>query len=371
MWLAITAFVVVNSLIVRVRELLRRQAAHPPRQDHVRSVALAAAVLLQMLACSGTPLPAGAAGCPRTGTTVGDAAQLAAALRTAASGGVILLAPGTYAGHFVASTSGTADAPITLCGSRDATIDGGAVSTGYTLHLDGASWWRLVGFTVRGGQKGVVTDHASHVLISGLFVHGVGDEGIHLRSSSSDDTIEHVVVRDTGRLSAGLGEGIYVGSAGANWCRYSACGPDTSDRDVIRNSDVSQTTAENIDIKEGTTGGTIAGNRLSGAGMDPAVATAWVNVKGNDWTISGNVGERSVRDGFQVHQVAAGWGYRNVFRGNRAAVDGPGYGIYVQSASLATLLACDNAATGAGSGLSNASCCSSITAVRGLALARS
>jgi hypothetical protein len=297
-----------------------------------------------------------AAGCPASGPAVAGAAQLAAALKAAAPGTAILLAPGTYAGHFVASTSGTADAPISLCGSRDAILDGGDVRTGYALHLDGASWWRLVGFTVQGGQKGVVTDHASHVLVSGLFVHGVGDEGIHLRSASSDDTIDGVVVRDTGRLRARFGEGIYVGSAHSNWCQYSACGPDTSDRDVIENSDVSQTTAENIDVKEGTTGGTISGNRLSGAGMDPSAAAAWVNVKGNDWTISGNVGQRSVRDGFQVHQVASGWGLRNVFQGNQAAVDGPGYGIYVERASLQTRLACDNTATGAGSGLSNARC---------------
>jgi hypothetical protein len=57
-----------------------------------------------------------------------------------------------------------------------------------------------------------------------------------------------------------------------------------------------------------------------------------------------------------VHRVYAGWGEQNVFRGNRAAVDGPGFGFYVQHASLGTLLACDNTATGAGAGLSNVRC---------------
>jgi len=294
-------------------------------------------------------------GCPG-GRTITSGTQLQAALKAAAPGDVLLLAPGTYAGHFVATASGTATAPITLCGSRDAIIDGGSIKTGYGFHLDGALWWRLVGFTVQGGQKGVVTDHADHDLISGLFVHGVGDEGIHLRSFSSDDVVEDVVVRDTGLLHARFGEGIYVGSARANWCQYSGCGPDTSDRDVIRGSDIAQTTAENIDIKEGTTGGTIEGNRLSGAGMVPAAATAWVNVKGNEWTVTGNVGQQSVRDGFQVHEILSGWGERNVFGGNTAAVDGPGYGFYVQHASLATRLGCDNAASGAGSGLSNIRC---------------
>ena len=141
-----------------------------------------------------------------------------------------------------------------------------------------------------------------------------------------------------------------------NWCTYTACQPDASDRNLIKGNDVSQTTAENIDIKEGTTGGIVDGNHLSGVGMVASAATAWVNVKGNGWTITGNVGERSIGDGFAVHRVQDGWGERNVFRGNHAAVDGPGYGIYVQHSSLATLLTCDNTATGARSGLSNVDC---------------
>jgi hypothetical protein len=297
-----------------------------------------------------------AAGCPATGKSVADAAQLGRALASATPGTAIVMVPGTYAGHFVASVSGTSGAPITLCGPRQAVIDGGSIQAGYAVHLDGASWWRLVGFTVQGAQKGVVTDHANHVLLSGLYVHGVGDEAIHLRSFSSDDTVEGVVVRDTGHLRTKFGEGIYIGSAHSNWCKYSSCGPDASDRDVIRDNDVSQTTAENIDIKEGTTGGVVVGNHLSGVGMVSSAATAWVNAKGNGWKITGNVGQQSVGDGFQVHQVYPGWGEQNVFRGNHASVNGPGYGIYVQHRSLATVLTCDNTATAAESGLSNISC---------------
>jgi len=114
----------------------------------------------------------------------------------------IALAPGIYPGRFVASVSGTASEPITLCGGRDAIIDGGAIKSGYAFHVSGASWWNLVGFAVRGGQKGVVTDHASHVLISGLYVHDVGDEAIHLRAMSTDNTVE--VEKDVPRLASGV-----------------------------------------------------------------------------------------------------------------------------------------------------------------------
>jgi hypothetical protein len=256
----------------------------------------------------------------------------------------------------VATTSGTADAPITLCGSKDSVLDGGSIKLGYTLYLNGASWWRLIDFSVQGGQKGVVTDHATHDLISGLNVHDIGDEAIHLRSFSTDNIVEGNTVRSTGLLRAKFGEGIYVGTANSNWCKYTSCAPDNSDRNVIRNNDISQTTAENIDIKEGTTGGQIIDNMLSGDGMASGAASAWVNVKGNDWTVTGNVGRHSMKDGFQVHRVYAGWGLRNIFRSNKAEVDGPGFGFYVQFAALAAVIACDNVAIGAASGLSNTKC---------------
>lgn len=294
--------------------------------------------------------------CAPNGLLVSTSAQLQAVLTSAVPGAHIRVAPGSYAGHFVTKASGTAGAPITLCGSRSAVLDGGGTASGYTLYLDTASWWTLSGFTIEGGQKGVVTDHAQHNVIAGLLVQNIGDEGIHLRSASSDNVVEGVTVRNTGLHDTKFGEGIYVGSAVKNWCKYSACGPDRSDRNVIRDNNVAQTTAENIDIKEGTTGGEILDNQLSGVGMVASAATAWINVKGNDWLVKGNVGIQSLKDGFQVHQILAGWGEGNVFETNTATVDGPGYAIYVERASLGTRVSCDNAAIHAGSGLSNTVC---------------
>ena len=62
--------------------------------------------------------------------------------------------------------------------------------------------------------------------------------------------------------------------------------------------------------------------------------------------------------GYQVHQVYPGWGIGNVFTGNRAQVNGPGYGIYVQSKRLQTVVSCDNAVTAAGNGFSTLPCSS-------------
>jgi hypothetical protein len=295
-------------------------------------------------------------GCSVAGTVVSTADQLTSALTAPAPGTVINLAPGTYSGQFVTTASGTEAAPITLCGPRSAILDGGTIKLGYTFHLNGASWWKLIGFTVQNGQKGVMTDHANHNLIANLLVQNIGDEGIHLRGFSSDNTVQGNVVRNTGLLVKKFGEGIYVGTANKNWCKWSNCVPDKSDRNVVRGNDVAQTTAENIDIKEGTTGGLIDGNHLNGAGMVSSAATSWINVKGNAWTVTNNVGVQSNQDGFSVHRVYSGWGEGNIFRGNTATVDGPGYGIYVQSHSLGTTVACDNVAINAGSGLSNMGC---------------
>lgn len=295
--------------------------------------------------------------CKRRGAVrVASADALSAAISDAKPGEMISLAPGTYVGEFVATASGRTDAPITLCGSRASILEGESIRHGYVVYLKDVSWWRLEGFSVLGGQKGVVADQATHDLFYGLYVHGTGDEAIHLRAFSSHDVVSHCVIRHTGLLVQFFGEGIYVGSANKNWCRYTSCKPDRSDDDQLVDNNVADTTAENIDIKEGTTGGLILGNQLDGIGMVASAATSWINVKGNDWTIKDNTGITSAGDGFAVHQVYPGWGIGNVFIGNRAEVDGRGVGIYVQSSSLKTVVACNNTVVKASGGLSNQPC---------------
>jgi Right handed beta helix region len=311
----------------------------------------------QSPAAPATPAAASTGNCGR-GTVVSTASQLRAALTLARPGETIALSAGIYQGDFEATTSGTSSAPITLCGPRSAVLEGDGINSGYTFYLDHASWWRVENFTVEGGQKGVMTDYATHDLIYGLYVHGTGDEAIHLRSFSSYDTVSHNTIRDTGLLVAFYGEGIYVGSAHDNWCRYTGCQPDGSDYDTIIGNNIADTTAENIDIKEGTVGGVIEDNHFDGTGMVASAATSWVNVKGNDWTITGNSGIDSIDNGLSVHQVYPGWGIGNVFRDNQIVVNGPGYGIYVQSKHLDTVVACDNTVAGAQRGFSSISCSS-------------
>ena len=191
-----------------------------------------------------------------------------------------------------------------------------------------------------------------------LEVYNVLEEGIHLRTFSSRNIVERCWVHDTGKgPNPHYGEGIYLGSANNNWCTYTDCGPDNSDFNVVRANRIGpNTTAEAIDVKEGTTGGQILDNVMDGSGMvNPDGADSWIDVKGNGYLLEGNRGENSPRDGFQVHQAVAGWGMDNVFRRNAAVVNAEGYGINVHTGQ-GNLVACDNVAQNAGAGLSNVTC---------------
>src|SRR5699024_11809836 len=105
--------------------------------------------------------------CPEATKTVTDAGTLRTALESALPGDVIRLEPGTYEGEFVAQPAGTQEEPITLCGDQYAVLDGGASDGGYTLHLDGASHWHLLGFQVTGAQQGVRVDGTAHTVTEG------------------------------------------------------------------------------------------------------------------------------------------------------------------------------------------------------------
>jgi hypothetical protein len=291
--------------------------------------------------------------CPEATSTVSDASGLEDALAGAEPGDTIELDDGTYAGNFGTTVSGTADEPIFLCGSADAVIDGGDIEGDYAFHLDGAKYWRLVGFTVSGGQKGVVADGTVGSVIQGLTVTGTGDEAIHLRSDSTDNVVLDNTISDTGNRNDKYGEGVYVGSAVSNWCTYTDCQADRSDRNVVKGNTISDTSSESVDIKEGTTGGLVVDNTFDGAGMTGA--DSWVDVKGNNYLIQGNTGTNAEKNGMQTHQILPGWGDFNVFSGNHLDVGSSDYAIasWPEESNVVT---CDNTFANAAEGLSNIPC---------------
>lgn len=299
--------------------------------------------------------------CPYSGlrtVAVASAAQLTAALQNALPGDVIVMGDGTYTGNFFATRSGTAEQRIVLCGSRSTVIQTGSTSTlGFALSVR-ASYWTLAGFTVTNAQQGVAVEGGTRNDITNLAVHGTGQEAIKLYKVSTYNTVQNNRIYNTGLWNAEWGEGVYVGSYYGHWPQYSGGQPDASNyNQVLNNQFGPDVRAEHIDVKEGTTGGIIQSNHFDGRGMvrSQTWVDSWVEIKGNGYTVSGNTGAASLRDGFQSYEVLSGWGYNNTFAGNVADVQSTGYGFRVDNGH-GHVVRCSNQVTNAGSGYANIAC---------------
>ncbi|WP_327175160.1 right-handed parallel beta-helix repeat-containing protein [Streptomyces sp. NBC_01335] len=289
--------------------------------------------------------PADAAGV----VDVSTAKQLKAALAAAVPGDTIHLADGTYTGNFKVTVPGTAGARITLTGSSAAVL---TASGGYGLYLNGASYWTVQGVTVTGGQKGIVTDSANGVVIDSVTVHDLDMEGVHFRTSSKDGVIRNSRIYDTGHDGRGMGEGVYVGTAGDL--------TDNSDRVLITDNTIGPGVGgENVDIKEGTTGARIIGNTFDGSGLTGAnYDDSWVDVKGNGVLVQGNTGSLTTNTGYETHTQQPGWGCGTVFRDNASDLTGAtgalrlAINVTANTPSCTTTVYSDNTVTG-GAGLTN------------------
>ncbi|PCG83940.1 sheath polysaccharide-degrading enzyme [Streptomyces sp. WZ.A104] len=312
-----------------------------------------AVLLAASLATGWLALTSTASASPTTNTAavidVSTAAQLKSALTSASPGDTIRLADGTYTGNFKATRPGTSGARITLTGSSRAVLTAGG---GYGLHLNGASYWTVQGVTIKGGQKGIMADAARGVVIDSVTVHDLDMEGVHFRTSSRNGVLKNSRIYDTGLNGRGMGEGVYVGSAG-----------DLSDRSdnvqILNNTIGPGVGGENIDIKEGTTGARIIGNTFDGSGLTGAnYDDSWVDVKGNNVLVEGNKGSRTTNNGYETHTQQSGWGCGTVFRDNTSNLSGATGGrqlainVTNNSAGCRTTVYASNTVTG-GKGLTN------------------
>ncbi|WP_328889575.1 right-handed parallel beta-helix repeat-containing protein [Streptomyces sp. NBC_00316] len=279
----------------------------------MRTRTLLPALLATVLATSGPDLTSATTAGAATVVDVSTAAELKAALAAVVPGDTVRLADGTYTGNFKATVPGTPSARITLIGSSGAVL---TANGGYGLYLNGASYWTVQGVTVTGGQKGIVADAANGVVIDSVTVHDLDMEGVHFRRSSADGVIRNSRIHDTGHDGRGMGEGVYVGTAGDL--------TDRSDRvQIINNTIGPGVGGENVDIKEGTTGASIIGNTFDGSGLTGAnFDDSWVDVKGNDVLVDGNTGSRTTNNGYETHTQQSGWGCGTVFRNNTSDLSG-------------------------------------------------
>ncbi|MEV5677725.1 sheath polysaccharide-degrading enzyme [Streptomyces sp. NPDC052179] len=271
------------------------------------------ALLAAALATGGLTLVAAGPANAAAVIDVSTAAQLKSALTAVAPGDTIRLADGTYTGNFKATTPGTSGTRITLTGSAKAVLTAGG---GYGLHLNGASYWTVRGITVTGGQKGIMTDTANGVLIDSVTVHDLDMEGVHFRKSSKNGVLKNSRIYDTGHDGRGMGEGVYVGTAGD-------LGDRSDDAQILNNTIGPGVGGESVDIKEGTTGAKIIGNTFDGNGLTGAnYDDSWVDVKGNNVLVEDNKGSRTTNNGYETHTQQSGWGCGTVFRNNASNLSG-------------------------------------------------
>lgn len=264
------------------------------------------------------------------------AAGLQQALDNAKAGDEIVMQDGKYEGNFkIPSTAnGTPTNPIVLRGSSKVVFDGNTTNVGYVLHLQ-ASYWVIKGFTITNGLKGLMCDGANNNLIDGLTVNTIGEEAIHLRRFSCKNTIQNCNILNAGLKHPDYGEGVYLGTAVSNWAKYTNGLEDKSDSNIVINNTIGPNiTAECIDVKEGTTGGIIRGNKFNSTGITGANSgDSWMDVKGNGYLIESNTGFNPkgsvLKDGYQVHCAVDGWGNNNIFKNNTCEVNASGYGINV------------------------------------------
>ncbi|NAS25114.1 hypothetical protein GT755_25955 [Herbidospora sp. NEAU-GS84] len=291
------------------------------------------------------PTGPGMVKCPPATKTVGTASQLKTALAKARPGEVIKLRPGLYRGNFVAQKSGTQSRPIFVCGTAGSVIEGGGPKGGYGFHINKGNYWRLIGFTVRNSQKGVMADRTRGSVIQSLTVHSIGDEAIHLRDFSTKNIVQYNRIYNTGLRKPKFGEGVYIGTAESNWKKYTGGRMDRSDGNWVRGNEI-KSTAEAIDVKEGTSGGWIVGNVFDGSALvNDGTNDSWVDVKGNGYVIENNRGRRTPLDGFQTHEIVDGWGTGNVFRRNVINLSGA-KGVGINDTVGGNTIACDNKVTG-------------------------
>ncbi|MBO2942374.1 right-handed parallel beta-helix repeat-containing protein [Paenibacillus sp. F411] len=258
--------------------------------------------------------------------TCSTASCLTSALANAQPGDVITLAAGvTFTGNFVAAKNGTASAKITIKGASSTNkpiLNGGTTSSGYALYITG-DHYDIRNVKVTNAKKGIMLDHANYTWMEYVDVYSIGEEGVHYRDGSSNNTIKNSTVSDTGKLNPEYGEGVYVGSDVGKWGSYIK---------ETKNNRISSVTfgpnvrAEHVDIKEGSSGTTVENCTFNGTGIAGAnYADSFIDVKGNNDVIKNNVGYRNgnskIVDAFQVHERVSGWGQNASFTGNTLYLD--------------------------------------------------
>lgn len=258
--------------------------------------------------------------------------ELFVAMRGAKPGDVIRVASGIYdytiyqgAQKIDTSAEGTAEAPITLTAAdpdNPPVITGNDTTNGYVIHIKG-DYWILENLKITTSQKGIVFDNSNHSIIRNCEVYNTGAEAIALRDGSSYCLVKDSYIHDTGLVTAGYGEGVYIGSAKSTTGFDYKC-----DNNIVDGCTFKNVAAEHVDVKEYTTGTEIMNCTFYGDGMTGAnYAGSFIDIAGNDVYVHDNTGYRNgnmnIVAAFELHLQVEEWGYHCKFTDNTLYMDQP------------------------------------------------
>ena len=261
---------------------------------------------------------------------VSDVSSLIEAAKNAKAGDTVWIAPGDYAftssirsddtfnhlgqdnGYLWIGANGTKDNPIVFAGSDPSNppVLKGPGYSDYGIHVTG-DFVILKNLEIKTFGKAVMVDHANDVIIEDCHIHDTGTEIVHVRDSSQRVIINRNLIHGSGSHTGKYGEGVYVGSYPGSWAsslaseksagywgagvsEYRKSNYDWRVNDTkITCNVIKATTAENIDVKEGTVGGLIQGNMfvadwLATEADAPDYDDAYIDMKGVKWVVSGN-----------------------------------------------------------------------------------
>lgn len=258
--------------------------------------------------------------------------ELFLAMRNAQPGDVIRVASGTYdyttyqgAQKIDTSAEGTENAPITLTAKdpeNPPVITGTNPENGYVLQITG-DYWIIENLKITTSQKGIVLDNSNHSVIRNCEVYNIGSEAVAIRDGSSYCTVKDSYIHDTGVVTPGYGEGVYIGSAKSVTGFDYKCDYNTVDGCTFKN-----VSAEHVDVKEYTTGTEIMNCTFYGDGMTGAnYAGSFVDIAGNNVNVHHNIGYRNgnsnIVASFELHLQVEEWGYHCTFTDNTLYMDRP------------------------------------------------
>ena len=250
----------------------------------------------------------------------------------------------------VLNLHGTPEAYITICGPKTAVFDGTQGQNmwfGHAFRVVDSSYIRVSGFTFQNALKGLDVQRTNASEFTHIFTQNTRQEGIRVRYNSTYNKVQYCNITNTGRMWEGFGEGIYVGTSKRNSV-LQGLPPDFSDYNEFRyNRFGPGILAENIDVKEFTTGGKIVGNYFNGTDIQGINGGfSWVSLKGNNWTVFNNTGDGLdlAGAGFRVLYQWEGEGMYNRLLGNACYnfTSDSSYCVYVSPEARDTVVGCSN-----------------------------